>query len=299
MDGQAEILDGKAIAAGMREEIRRETLRLSSRGVVPGLAVVLVGRDPASLSYVTAKEKACGEAGMFSLDRRLPEDTPEEELLRLVADLNRDPRIHGILVQLPLPRHIDEGKVLLEILPEKDVDGYHPVNLGRMLLGQDTFYPCTPHGILKIFQHGGVDTRGRHVVVVGRSATVGKPLANLLLAKGPGGDATVTVCHSRTPDLAEHTRRADILVAAVGQAGLIRPDMVKKGAVVIDVGLSRVPDPTKKSGHRLQGDVDFPGLLPVASKITPVPGGVGPMTITMLLYNTLKAARAAGGEGTE
>ena len=296
---KAEILDGKKIAARMRDEIRQETLHLARLGTVPGLAVVLVGEDPASVSYVTGKEKACAEAGMLSLDNRLPESTTEEELLRLVADLNRDDRVHGILVQLPLPKHIDEGRVLLAVDPEKDVDGYHPVNLGRLLLGREAYYPCTPHGILKIFEHCGIETAGRHVVIVGRSATVGKPLANLLLAKGREGDATVTVCHSRTPDLAAHTRQADILIAAVGKTGLITPGMVKDGAVVIDVGITRVPDPSKKSGFRLQGDVDFDGRLSVASKITPVPGGVGPMTITMLLYNTLKAARKRAAETEE
>jgi methylenetetrahydrofolate dehydrogenase (NADP+)/methenyltetrahydrofolate cyclohydrolase len=285
----AEILDGKKIAAAMREEIRGETHILARRGVQPGLAVILVGEDPASVSYVTAKEKALAEAGMFSLDRRLPESTPENELIRLVEACNADPRVDGILVQLPLPRHISEERVLLAIDPAKDADGFHPCNLGKLMLGRDAFYPCTPYGIVKMLVSAGVQIRGKHAVIVGRSATVGKPLANLLLNRG--ADATVTVCHSATADLAFHTRQADILIAAAGRAGLITAGMVKPGTVVIDVGVNRIPDESKKRGFRLQGDTDFQGLLPVASKISPVPGGVGPMTITMLLYNTLKAAR--------
>ncbi|MDR1932370.1 MAG: bifunctional 5,10-methylene-tetrahydrofolate dehydrogenase/5,10-methylene-tetrahydrofolate cyclohydrolase [Spirochaetales bacterium] len=290
----AEILDGRKIASAMREDIRRETERLAGRGVRPGLAVILVGEDPASVSYVTAKEKALEEAGMFSLDRRLPESAAEEELIRLVEECNADPRVDGILVQLPLPKHINEERVLLSIHPSKDADGFHPFNLGKLMLGQDSFYPCTPYGIIKLLAAAGVGTRGRHVVIVGRSPTVGKPLANLLLGKGEGGDATVTVCHSATDGLARHTRQADILIAAAGKAGLITADMVKPGALVIDVGVNRIPDASKKKGFRLRGDTDFEGLQSVASKITPVPGGVGPMTITMLLYNTLKAAKARG-----
>jgi methylenetetrahydrofolate dehydrogenase (NADP+)/methenyltetrahydrofolate cyclohydrolase len=291
----AEILDGKKIAAAMREEIRGETEGLVRRGVRPGLAVILVGEDPASVSYVTAKERALAEAGMFSLDRRLPESVREEELIGLVEECNADSRIDGILVQLPLPKHISEERVLLAVHPSKDVDGFHPFNLGRLMLGRDAFYPCTPYGIIRMLASGGVGTRGKHIVIVGRSATVGKPLANLLLGRGEGGDATVTVCHSATADLAYHTRQADILVAAAGRAGLITAGMVKPGAVVIDVGVNRVPDASKKRGFRLQGDTDFDGLLPLVSKISPVPGGVGPMTITMLLYNTLKAARGRTG----
>jgi methylenetetrahydrofolate dehydrogenase (NADP+)/methenyltetrahydrofolate cyclohydrolase len=290
----AEVLDGKKIAADMREEIRGETAILAKRGVQPGLAVILVGEDPASVSYVSAKEKALAEAGMFSLDRRLPESTTEDELIRLVEACNADPRVDGILVQLPLPAHISEERVLLAVHPSKDADGFHPFNLGKLMLGQDAFYPCTPYGIVKMLQAAGVQIRGKHVVIAGRSAIVGKPLANLLLNKGGGGDATVTVCHSATPDLAFHTRQADILIAAAGRAGLITAGMVKPGAVVIDVGVNRIPDASKKKGFRLQGDTDFEGLLSVASKISPVPGGVGPMTITMLLYNTLKAAKKRG-----
>jgi methylenetetrahydrofolate dehydrogenase (NADP+)/methenyltetrahydrofolate cyclohydrolase len=287
----AEILDGKKMAADRREAIRLETEELARRGVRPGLAVILVGEDPASVSYVSAKEKALKEAGMFSLDRHLPKETTEEELPRLVGECNGDPRIDGILVQLPLPRHISEEKVLLAIRPDKDADGFHPFNLGRLMLGQDAFYPCTPLGIIEMLAAAGVRTGGKHFVIVGRGATVGKPLANLLLRRGGGGDATVTVCHSATSDLAAHTRRADILVAAAGRAGLVGAAMVKPGAVVIDVGVNRIPDASKKKGFRLQGDTDFEGLLPVVSKISPVPGGVGPMTITMLLSNTLKAAK--------
>lgn len=295
MEKCAEIIDGKSVAAAMREDIRRETAVLAARGVVPGLAVILAGEDPASISYITAKEKACAEAGMFSLDNRLPESVTEDEILRLVEACNRDNRIHGILVQLPLPKHIDETRILLAVDPAKDVDGFHPVNLGKMMLGQDAFYPCTPYGIIKMLQFIGIETAGRHVVIVGRSTTVGKPLANLLLNRGPGGNATVTVCHTGTRDLASHTRQADILVAAAGRPGLVTPEMIRPGAVVIDVGVNRIPDPSKKCGFRLQGDVDFDGMLAKASKITPVPGGVGPLTITMLLYNTLKAARNFAG----
>jgi methylenetetrahydrofolate dehydrogenase (NADP+)/methenyltetrahydrofolate cyclohydrolase len=290
--GMAEILDGKKIAADMRDRIRGETEALAHRGVRPGLAVILVGEDPASVSYVSAKEKALAEAGMFSLDRRLPESTQEDELIRLVEACNADPRIDGILVQLPLPKHINEQKVLLRVDPAKDADGFHPFNLGKLMLGQEAFYPCTPYGIVRMLAAAGVRARGKHIVIVGRSATVGKPLANLFLNKGEGADATVTVCHSATADLGFHTRQADILIAAAGRAGLITPPMVKPGAVVIDVGVNRIPDASKKRGFRLQGDTDFEGLLPVASKISPVPGGVGPMTITMLLHNTLKAAKA-------
>ena len=295
MEKCAEIIDGKSVAAAMREDIRRETAVLAARGVVPGLAVILAGEDPASISYITAKEKACAEAGMFSLDNRLPESVTEDEILRLVEACNRDNRIHGILVQLPLPKHIDETRILLAVDPAKDVDGFHPVNLGKMMLGQDAFYPCTPYGIIKMLQFIGIETAGRHVVIIGRSTTVGKPLANLLLNRGPGGNATVTVCHTGTRDLASHTRQADILVAAAGRPGLVTPEMIRPGAVVIDVGVNRIPDPSKKCGFRLQGDVDFDGMLAKASKITPVPGGVGPLTITMLLYNTLKAARNFAG----
>ncbi len=284
----SKILDGRATAAAVRAELAQKVAVLAARGVVPGLAVVLVGDHPASVSYVTAKERACAEIGVRSFPHHLPADTPQEALLALVARLNDDPAVHGILVQLPLPKGLDEPSVLLAISPDKDVDGFHPVNVGRMVLGERCFLPCTPRGILELLSRADVPVAGRHVVVVGRSNIVGKPLANLLLAKGI--DATVTVCHSRTPDLAEHTRRADILVVATGRPHTVTADMVREGAVVVDVGVNRVPDATKKSGFRLVGDADFDDLLPKVSRITPVPGGVGPMMIAMLLQNTVEAA---------
>lgn len=288
----ARIIDGKQISADIRQELLEETGRLrAERGVTPGLAVILVGEDPASQSYVTAKERACHETGIFSDDNRLPASTTQEELLALIAEKNADPRIHGILVQLPLPRHIDTDAVIAAISPEKDVDGFSPVSLGRLMLGQPTFISCTPHGIIQLLLRTGVKTDGAHVVVVGRSNIVGKPVANLLFQKAAGGNATVTVCHRHTRDLPSFTRQADILVAAVGSPGAITGDMVKPGAVVIDVGVNRVADPTAPRGYRLKGDVVFDEVKEVASMITPVPGGVGPMTITMLLYNTVLSAK--------
>lgn len=289
------IIDGKACAQDLRAHIAAETALLSRQGIVPGLAVVLVGENPASMSYVKGKETACQENGIRAYDYRLEASVSEAALLALVEQLNQDARIHGILVQLPLPEHINEDRVIQAIDPAKDVDGFHPLNLGKMMLQKDTFISCTPFGIMKLLEQNNISPRGKHVVICGRSAIVGKPLANLFLNKGPFADATVTVCHSRTPDLRTHTLQADILVAAMGKPGLIRADMVKDGAVVIDVGVNRVEDPGKKSGFRLAGDVDYAGLLPKVSAITPVPGGVGPMTITMLLYNTLKSARAHAG----
>ncbi len=290
----ARILDGKRIAAEMREEMRRDVAGLAARGIVPGLGVVLVGDDPASRSYVTAKEKACDEAGIFSDDNRLPESASQDELLAVIARLNADARIHGILVQLPLPQHIDEDAVLLAVDPEKDVDGFHPLNIGRMLAGQQTFLPCTPHGVLQMLDRSGVAMEGAHVVIVGRSQIVGKPLANLLMRKDPMGNATVTVCHTRTRDIGALTRQADIVIAAAGQPGTISEEMVREGAVVVDVGVNRIRDASRKSGYRLVGDVDFEAVRKKASVITPVPGGVGPMTITMLLYNTIESARRRG-----
>ncbi len=288
----ARIIDGKQISADIRQELLEETGRLrAERGVTPGLAVILVGEDPASQSYVTAKERACHETGFFSDDNRLPASTTQEELLALIAEKNADPRIHGILVQLPLPRHIDTDAVIAAISPEKDVDGFSPVSLGRLMLGQPTFISCTPHGIIQLLLRTGVKTDGAHVVVVGRSNIVGKPVANLLFQKAAGGNATVTVCHRHTRDLPSFTRQADILVAAAGSPGAITGDMVKPGAVVIDVGVNRVADPTAPRGYRLKGDVVFDEVKEVASMITPVPGGVGPMTITMLLYNTVLSAK--------
>lgn len=285
-----EIIDGKKIAEDIRAEIQEDVKKLSQKNIVPGLAVILVGTDPASISYVTGKEKACAELGIYSSDNRMKEDITESELINLIRHFNQDEKIHGILVQLPLPKHLDEQRILLEIASEKDVDGYHPVNLGKMLLGQDCFLPCTPFGIMKILEHSNVNPDGKHAVIVGRSATVGKPLVNMLISRTKGANATVTVCHRNTADMAYHTRQADILIAAAGMPGLITADMVKPGAVVIDVGINRVADPTRKSGFRLKGDVDFENVAPIASKITPVPGGVGPLTITMLLYNTVKSA---------
>lgn len=291
----AEIIDGKAIAAAMREELKDKTAALKAKGITPGLAVVLVGEDPASKSYVTAKEKACAEIGIYSDDNRLPESTTEADLLALVEKCNRDPKIHGILVQLPLPKHIDENKVLLAIDPAKDVDGFHPVSVGKMVVGQKGFLPCTPHGVLQMLLRSGVKLEGAEVVIVGRSNIVGKPLANMLIQKSPTGNATVTVCHTRTKNLAEHVRRADIVIAAAGRPNTVTADMVRPGAVVIDVGVNRVEDAAKKKGYRLVGDVDFEAVKEKASKITPVPGGVGPMTITMLLYNTVQSAEQNAG----
>ena len=286
----AKIIDGKQVAAQMRAELKDKVAQLKSKGITPGLAVILVGQDPASQSYVTAKEKACAEIGMHSDDNRLPAETTQEALLELIAHFNTDPKIHGILVQLPLPKHINEDQVLLAIDPNKDVDGFHPVNVGRMVVGQDAFLPCTPHGVIQLLLRSGVELAGAEVVIVGRSNIVGKPLANLLIQKSRTGNATVTVCHTRTKNIAEHTRRADIVIAAAGRPNTITAEMVKDGVVIIDVGVNRVEDAAKKKGYRLVGDVDFPAVSQKASLITPVPGGVGPMTITMLLYNTVLSA---------
>lgn len=289
------ILNGKLLAATLRAELRNETEALAQKGVVPGLAVVLVGENPASVSYVTAKEKACEEIGVRSLPHHLPENTSEDDLLALIDQLNANPEVNGILVQLPLPKGIDESKVLRAVAPEKDVDGFHPVNVGKLVLGEETFLPCTPHGVVVMLQRAGVETRGKHVVVVGRSNIVGKPVANLLLQKNAQADATVTICHTGTRDMAHFTRQADILIVAAGRPHTVTADMVKEGATVIDVGVNRIPDASKKSGFRLVGDVDYADMLPKVAHITPVPGGVGPMTITMLLANTLQAARQQAG----
>lgn len=275
----------------MRDELKAEVAQLAKKGIVPGLGVILVGDDPASKSYVAAKQKACSEIGIFSDDNRLPENTPQKKLLSLIDRLNKDPKIDGILAQLPLPKHIDEAEVLLAIDPAKDIDGFNPINVGKMVLGQKTYLPCTPHGVVQLLIKSGVKIEGAHVVIVGRSNIVGKPLANILLQKSPLGNATVTICHTRTKNLADHTRRADIVVAAVGRPNTITADMIKDGAVVIDVGMNRIEDASKKSGCRLVGDVDFKRVKEKASLITPVPGGVGPMTITMLLYNVVDAAK--------
>ena len=285
----AEIIDGKKLAAQFRAELKEKVAKLTAEGTVPGLAVILVGNNPASRSYVTAKEKACAEIGIYSSDNRLPENTTQEELLALIERLNNNDKIHGILVQLPLPKHIDENKILLAIRPEKDVDGFHPVNVGKMVIGQEAFLPCTPHGVVQMLLRNGVKLDGANVVVVGRSNIVGKPLANLLIQKAATGNATVTLCHTHTKDLAHFTRQADIVIAAAGRPNTITADMIREGAVVIDVGVNRVEADTPK-GYKLVGDVDFDGVKEKASLLTPVPGGVGPMTITMLLFNTVQAA---------
>jgi methylenetetrahydrofolate dehydrogenase (NADP+)/methenyltetrahydrofolate cyclohydrolase len=287
----AQIIDGKQVAADMREELKKEVAKLKEQGVVPGLGVILVGEDPASKSYVTAKERTCEEIGIYSDDNRLAPDTSQQELMALVERMNKDPKIHGILVQLPLPKHLNETEVLLSIDPAKDVDGFHPMNVGKMVVGEESFLPCTPHGVIQLLVRSGVTIEGAEVVIVGRSNIVGKPLANMLIQKKPQRNATVTVCHTRTKDLAAHTRRADIVIAAAGRPNTITADMVRDGVVVIDVGVNRVEDATKKRGYRLVGDVDFEAVKEKASLITPVPGGVGPMTITMLMYNTVESAR--------
>ncbi len=286
------IIDGTALAREIRREVALDVAALAERGVVPGLTVVLVGADPASATYVAAKEKASREAGMAGETIRLAATTTQEQLLALVETLNHDANVHGILVQMPLPAQIDPGVVIRHIDPRKDVDGFHPMNVGKLLIGHtDGFAPCTPAGVQYMLQHSGVETRGAHCVIVGRSTIVGKPLAALLMQAGADADATVTVCHSRTRDLAAHTARADILIVAAGRARMITADMVKPGAVVIDVGMNRIADASRPSGSRLVGDVDFEGVRQVASRITPVPGGVGPMTIAMLLRNTVHAAQ--------
>jgi methylenetetrahydrofolate dehydrogenase (NADP+)/methenyltetrahydrofolate cyclohydrolase len=288
----AQVIDGNKIAAQIRGELEKEIIALKEKhGVTPGLAVVLVGENPASQQYVKNKNKAAHEIGIYSEQHNLPKETPEADLLALVAKLNADPKIHGILVQLPLPKHIDEKKVLLLIDPEKDVDGFHPMNLGRMMVGDPAYLPCTPHGVVKMLAYSGVKTSGKHVVVVGRSNIVGKPVANMLVQKAEGADATVTICHSRTKDLPSVTRQADILIAAMGQPEFVTAEMVKPGAVVIDVGVNRVDDSSSPKGFRWVGDVRYEEVAAKASAISPVPGGVGPMTITMLLFNTVESAK--------
>lgn len=287
------IIDGKELAQKLRAEIAARTSALKKeKGITPGLAVILVGENPASISYVTAKEKACEEAGMFSKEIRLPATTDEETLLKTIAELNGDPAIHGILVQLPLPKGFDEKKVINAISPEKDVDGFTPINVGRMLIGEKCFLPCTPHGIIKLIEFSGMDLKGKHAVVIGRSNIVGKPVAVLLARRET--NATVTLCHTGTPDIARYTREADVVVVATGKPNTLTGDMLKSGAVVIDVGVNRIPDQSKPKGFRLVGDADFDSCAAVASAITPVPGGVGPMTITMLLWNTLESAENNG-----
>lgn len=288
----ARILDGVAIGKAIRAEVAAETAKLAGRGIKPGLAVVLVGEDPASQVYVRSKGRACEEAGMHSVTITLPRETTEAELLATVQSLNADPAIHGMLVQLPLPRHMNSDLVIRSIDPGKDVDGFHPVNVGKLVLGDKTgFRPATPYGVQQMLLRSGIETKGAHAVIVGRSAIVGKPMANLLIQDGPGGNATVTVCHSRSRDLPGITRTADILIVAIGKPEFVTADMVRPGAVVIDVGINRVEDPSLPRGYRLAGDVKYAEVADIASAITPVPGGVGPMTIAMLLMNTLQAVQ--------
>lgn len=292
----ARLLDGKELAATIRAEIAGEVARLRKRGIVPGLAVVLVGDDPPSQMYVRSKGKATIEAGMHSETIILPASTPAAELLAVIDRLNADPAIHGILVQTPLPPQIDPDTVMRRIDPLKDVDGFHPMNVGKLVLGDPTaFRPATPFGIQEMLRRSGIETRGAHAVIVGRSTIVGRPMANLLMQPGPVGDATVTVCHSRTRNLAEVCRAADILIVAIGRAGMIGRDAIKPGATVIDVGINRVDDPSQPKGYRVVGDVDFEAARQVAGAITPVPGGIGPMTIAMVLSNTLQAATMRHG----
>lgn len=284
----ATIIDGKAIAAEIRAEVAVKVKKLKENGITPCLAVILVGENPASVSYVTGKQKALSEVGMNDRSIRLPENTDESELLEIIGKLNEDDSVHGILVQLPLPKHIDEEKIILAIKPEKDVDGFHPMNVGNLVIGKKTFLPCTPHGIIVLLEKMGIETDGKHAVVVGRSNIVGKPVSLLLARKNI--NCTVTICHTGTKNMKEMTRLADILVVASGMPNTVTKDMVKPGAAVIDVGVNRIPDDSKKSGFRLVGDCDFDEIKEIASFITPVPGGVGPMTISMLICNTLLAA---------
>lgn len=291
----AHVIDGFSVAASVRARVADSVRSLKAQGINPCLAVVLVGEDPASVSYVTGKEKALAEVGMIDKSYKLPVSTTEQELLTLIQNLNADPAVHGILVQLPLPSHINEARIIMAIDPAKDVDGFHPVSVGNMVIERPGFLPCTPHGVLVLLREAEIRTEGAHAVVVGRSNIVGKPLAILLARKAC--NATVTICHTGTRDLASITLQADILIAAVGKPKMISADMIKPGAAVIDVGVNRVEDPTAKKGYRLVGDVDFEPACKVASYITPVPRGVGPMTIAMLMENTLLAAvRFAGKE---
>jgi len=290
------LIDGRAIAAQIQRELLVRVAGLRERGVTPGLAFVRVGEDPASKVYVGRKEKCCSELGLFSETHVLPETTTQAELLTLLAKLNAAPHLHGILVQAPLPRQIRESVVFSTVLPAKDVDGFHPMNVGKLMLGDPSgFRPCTPAGIMELLARSNVATSGAEVVVLGRGNIVGKPMAAMLCQKGPGANATVTICHSATRDLAGHCRRADILIAAMGVPEFVKADMVKPGAVVIDVGVNRVPDPTAKTGAKLVGDVDFAAVQPRAGRITPNPGGVGPMTIALLMQNTVRAAEMAVG----
>lgn len=293
----AQIISGKELAKEIRAELKEEVAQLKEKGITPGLRVILVGDDPASHVYVRNKAKACEKLGIHEITDQLPEDTSEEELLGLIDKYNKDPTYHGILVQLPLPKHINESKVLYAIDPVKDVDGFHPVNVGKLMIGDPFFLPCTPHGIQEMLIRSGNDPGRKHVVVVGRSNIVGKPIANILLQKKDGANATVTICHTGTEDIGAFTREADIVIAATGWPNTVTADMVKEGVVVIDVGVNRVDDETTEKGYRLVGDVDFENIKEKAKAISPVPGGVGPMTITMLMKNTVRAAKLAHGIG--
>ena len=287
----ADLIDGRAIAKKVRAEVAERAKKLVAQGLRPGLAVVMVGDDPASAVYTASKAKAAEEAGMYSVNLRLPAETTQAELLRRVDELNADFKIHGILIQMPLPKQIDADTIIRRIEPSKDVDGFHPVNVGKMLIGErDGFIPCTPAGIQVLLKESGVKTPGKNCVVIGRSIIVGKPMAALMMQDNDNANCTVTVCHRHTTDLKSHTKTADILIVAAGRPRIVTGDMVKAGAVVIDVGMNRIADPRSKSGTRLEGDVDFDSVREVASKITPVPGGVGPMTIAMLMANTVRAA---------
>ena len=291
----AKIISGTQIAAEIREELKKDVIELKEKhNLIPGLVTILIGENPASVSYVTAKQKTSKELGFYSIQDNQPGDITEAALLALIDKYNKDPKIHGILVQLPLPKHVNETKVLYAIDPDKDVDAFHPVNVGRLVIGEAHYYPCTPYGIQQLLIRSGVKTDGAEVVVVGRSNIVGKPIANMLLQKAKGANATVTICHTATKDMAFHTKRADILIVAAGRPKAITADMVKEGVVVIDVGVNRI-GMTPEGKAKLAGDVDFEGVKEKAAAITPVPGGVGPMTITMLMLNTVKAAKVAGG----
>jgi methylenetetrahydrofolate dehydrogenase (NADP+)/methenyltetrahydrofolate cyclohydrolase len=294
------LIDGRVVAENVYSELRDEIASLKKQGLTPGLAVVLVGDDPASRAYVRSKDKMCRELGLHSVKLELPENTTQADLLERVAELNRDPAVHGILVQSPPPKHIDEAAIIRALDPAKDVDGFHPTNIAKLALGDSTgFVPCTPLGCQRLLVNYGIEISGAHIVVLGRSMIVGKPLALLLMQKAKGGNATVTVAHSRSKNLPEITRSADILIAAIGQAQFVRQEHVREGAVVIDVGINRVDDATNKRGYRLVGDVAFDEVAPKTSAITPVPGGVGPMTIAMLMSNTVKAARLSSSAPAE
>ena len=289
----AEIIDGRKIAEDIKREVKEETAQLKSkRGITPGLAFILVGDNPASQSYVRSKEKACGEAGFYSVTERMSADIAEKVLLEKIRSFNEDPRIHGLLVQLPLPKHINEAKIIEAIDPRKDVDGFHPYNVGKLMIGEDTLKPCTPAGIQEMLVRSGNDPSGKHVVVLGRSNIVGKPIANILFQKQSGANAVVTVAHTGAKDLAVYTKSADILIAAIGKPQFVTGAMLRPGVVVIDVGINRVNDASAKNGYRIVGDVDFESASRVAKAISPVPGGVGLVTVAMLLKNTVKAARA-------